>query len=61
VSGTTLNVRNIWNVGAGDVLDNFKDVYTQEEVPGPLPLLGAGAAFGFSRRLRSRVLAARRG
>jgi hypothetical protein len=23
--------------------------------PGPLPLLGAGAAFGFSRRLRSRV------
>jgi len=25
------------------------------EVPGPLPLLGAGAAFGFSRRLRSRI------
>ena len=25
------------------------------EVPGPLPLLGAGAAFGFSRRLRRRV------
>ncbi len=25
------------------------------EVPGPLPLLGAGAAFGFSRRLRKRV------
>jgi hypothetical protein len=24
-------------------------------VPGPLPLLGAGAAFGFSRRLRRRV------
>lgn len=24
-------------------------------VPGPLPLLGAGAAFGFSRRLRSRL------
>ena len=24
-------------------------------VPGPLPLLGAGAAFGFSRRLRSRI------
>ena len=25
------------------------------EVPGPLPLLGAGAAFGFSRKLRNRV------
>ena len=64
VSGTTLSVRNIWAVGAGDVLDNFKDTYTQKnhaDVPGPLPLLGAGAAFGFSRRLRSRVLAARRG
>lgn len=24
-------------------------------VPGPLPLLGAGAAFGFTRRLRSRI------
>jgi len=24
-------------------------------VPGPLPLLGVGAAFGFSRRLRRRV------
>jgi len=25
------------------------------ETPGPLPLLGAGAAFGFSRKLRSRI------
>jgi hypothetical protein len=24
-------------------------------VPGPLPLLGAGAAFGFSRKLRNRM------
>jgi hypothetical protein len=24
-------------------------------VPGPLPVLGPGAAFGFSRRLRRRV------
>ena len=29
-----------------------------EEVPGPLPLLGAGAAFGFSRRIRNRIKAA---
>ena len=26
---------------------------------GPLPILGAGAAFGFSRKLRSRIKAAR--
>ena len=28
---------------------------TQASVPGPLPLLGAGAAFGWSRRLRRRI------
>jgi hypothetical protein len=27
------------------------------EVPGPLPVLGAGAAFGFSRKLRRRISA----
>jgi|GEM_PF-1367889 len=51
------------------ILDNFQNNFTQQrssfvppetEAPGPLPLLGAGAAFGFSRRLRSRLLAARR-
>jgi hypothetical protein len=26
-------------------------------VPGPLPLLGAGMAFGFSRKLRKRISA----
>jgi hypothetical protein len=28
---------------------------TSSEVPGPLPLLGAGAAFGFSRSMRRRI------
>jgi hypothetical protein len=28
-------------------------------VPGPLPILGFGAAFGFSRRLRRRVVRSR--
>ena len=28
-------------------------------VPGPLPLVGIGAAFGFSRRIRSRIKGAR--
>jgi hypothetical protein len=27
------------------------------QVPGPLPILGAGAAFGLSRKLRSRIKA----
>ncbi len=31
---------------------------TSSSVPGPLPLLGAGAAFGFSRTLRKRIKAA---
>lgn len=30
---------------------------TVVQTPGPLPLLGAGAAFGFSRKLRSRIKA----
>lgn len=38
-------------------IDNYENIYRQ--VPGPLPILGAGAAFGFSRRLRSRVKASR--
>ena len=37
-----------------DSLNQYKDP-SLDEVPGPLPLLGAGAAFGFSRRLRSRI------
>jgi hypothetical protein len=38
----------------GRRLSAFTTEFTQE-VPAPLPLLGAGAAFGFSRRLRSRI------
>ncbi|MEB3335489.1 MAG: hypothetical protein VKP70_10955, partial [Cyanobacteriota bacterium] len=31
---------------------------TVSQVPGPLPILGAGAAFGFSRKLRARIKSA---
>jgi hypothetical protein len=34
-------------------IDSYQNVYRQ--TPGPLPILGAGAAFGFSRKLRSRI------
>jgi hypothetical protein len=61
VSGTVLTVQNLWDVPAGAVLDSFKDTYTQTtEVPGPLPLFGAGMGFALSRRLRSRIRSARR-
>ena len=45
--------------GTGPVadLDNVTNTVTQ--TPGPLPILGAGAAFGFSRKLRGRIKAAR--
>lgn len=36
-------------------LDIITDSLVQQPVPGPLPLLGAGAAFGFSRKLRNRI------
>ncbi|MFZ0407376.1 MAG: hypothetical protein WAM11_04600 [Cyanobium sp.] len=39
--------------GTGKFVSMTND-YTQE-APGPLPLFGAGAAFGFSRRIRSRI------
>lgn len=45
-------------VTAGTV-DQFTDSLVQNEptnsVPGPLPILGAAAAFGFSRKLRTRI------
>jgi len=40
-------------VGLDNVVVNQKG--SAVKVPGPLPLLGAGAAFGWSRRLRKRI------
>lgn len=37
-------------------LDNIVNIY---KTPGPLPILGAGAAFGFTRKLRGRIRASR--
>ena len=62
---STIYVRDTINlvggVGTGPVadLDNVTNTVTQ--TPGPLPILGAGAAFGFSRKLRGRIKAARLG
>lgn len=59
--GTTISVKNtFFTTGTNATLDAIVNNYTQtDNVPGPLPLLGAGAAFGFSRRLRSRIKRAR--
>jgi hypothetical protein len=60
----TISVTDEYLVTTGSI-NSFQNSFIQlpgsdpETVPGPLPLLGAGAAFGFSRRLRARVLAAR--
>ena len=45
-------VKDSYTVGAGGQLDNYTNTF---QTPGPLPILGAGAAFGFSRKLRSRI------
>ena len=61
LSGTSIAVTDSWvlDQNAGGV-SSISNTYTQtSSVPGPLPLLGAGAAFGFSRRIRSRIKAAR--
>lgn len=48
---STLYVRDTYNADVSILYNGF----TQQQVPGPLPVLGAGAAFGFSRRLRRRI------
>lgn len=49
-----LNVSNTWT-NTSLSIEQVTNSYTQ--TPGPLPILGAGAAFGFSRKLRNRIKA----
>lgn len=54
----TLYVRDDYNVlvTSNGVIDNLQNSFGQTTpVPGPLPLLGIGAAFGMSRKLRKRI------
>lgn len=56
LSGTFIQVTDTYSVGTGGRLNSFNNTFTQtDSVPGPLPLLGAGMALGFSRKLRSRI------
>jgi hypothetical protein len=49
ISGKKIWVRDTWGATVGG-MDNISNDYSQ--VPAPLPLLGAGAAFGSIRKLR---------
>ncbi|MEB3301648.1 MAG: hypothetical protein VKN56_06715 [Cyanobacteriota bacterium] len=52
----TLYITDTYTGTSTAAVDNFINTY---QTPGPLPILGAGAAFGFSRKLRSRIKAGR--
>jgi hypothetical protein len=53
LSSTPSGVLGSWTVLSSD--DTITLSLINNPVPGPLPILGAGAAFGFSRRLRRRI------
>ena len=54
-----LYIRDTYVPGENGLLTTLNNSFTQGDasikVPGPLPLLGAGMALGFSRKLRSRI------
>jgi hypothetical protein len=53
---TTYYFKDTYSANGG-AIDNFQN--TIRATPGPLPILGAGAVFGFSRKLRGRIKASR--
>lgn len=56
LTSSTIYVRDTYIGVPPAVLDNYINAF---QTPGPLPILGAGATFGFSRKLRGRIKAAR--
>jgi hypothetical protein len=54
IGGKQIFVTNSWSIAKGDTMDNLSNYITQE-APGPLPILGICAAFGYSRKLRNRI------
>ncbi len=52
ISGTSIKVTDSWDITPTmGVIDSINNTYMQQ-VPAPLPILGAGAAFGSIRKLR---------
>ncbi|MFN7898804.1 MAG: hypothetical protein ACK5N0_03935 [Synechococcaceae cyanobacterium] len=56
---TALDLQNYFGSYGYDIGTENIDALEAASVPGPLPLMGAGAAFGFTRKLRRRVKAFR--
>ena len=55
---TTTGLIGTWSlVGTSETINVFLGDPVSAAVPGPVPLLGAGFAFGWSRRLRKRIAA----
>jgi len=58
-----ITITDAWTPVAGESITHIEnDLYQKingKPAPGPLPLFGAGAAFGFSRRIRRRIKGAR--
>jgi len=62
LNAQTLYIKDEWIIEstANGVIDNLQNSFGQtHDVPGPLPLFGIGAAFGLSRRIRTRIKEAR--
>jgi hypothetical protein len=56
ISGKLISVTDTWATCPECNVRAVTNTYNQvAHVPGPLPLLGVGAAFGYSRRLRNRL------
>jgi hypothetical protein len=57
----SLWIKDVYARGANGTLTTLNNSFTQGDaslsVPGPLPVMGAGVAFGFTRRLRRRIKA----
>lgn len=52
-----LYIRDIATPSATGTINNYENTFRQ--TPGPLPILGAGTALAFSRKLRGRIKASR--
>jgi hypothetical protein len=63
LSGIFVDVTDTYSVTNTGGMNSFNNGYQQQDfipnAPGPLPLFGIGAAFGFSRRLRNRIKGSR--
>jgi hypothetical protein len=55
----TIYVEDTVEGSGGDGIDAFFNAFETQPVPGPLPIVGAWATFGWSRRIRRRIQASR--